>query len=420
MRILLINKFFYPRAGAETAFFHTRELLRSHGHDVVDFAMEDPQNDASAYAGNFSPRRTYDAGLLSLPDAVATVYSLKARRALGRLLDATRPDVAHLHNVYHQLTLSIVDELHARRIPIVQTLHDYKIACPAYTLYTNGAPCRRCVDGTVLNAVRHRCIKDSAAASALGAMELALARRRRTYDKVDRIIAPSRFVAAVAEMGGVESDRVTILPNLLPSSELASALEVRRDRPPSFFFGGRLDETKGVRQLLEAFSRVSVPATLRIAGWGAMQEDVEAAATADSRIEFLGSLGRAEVLDHLTKSRALVLPSTWEENCPLIMLEAQARGTPVIASDRGGLPEFVEDQRDGLIVDPDDVEALARAISTLAADPVSAKRMGAAAHAAVGRRHRPDDHYAGLLQAYERAAERSRGSASGGPGRTSR
>ena len=124
-RVLLINKFFRPGAGAETSFLQTRRLLQDRGHDVIDFAMRDDANLPSPYAAFFAPSRSYAADtplVKRAGDALSSVYSTAARRALARLLDAHRPDVAHLHNIYHQLTLSIVDELAKRRIPIVLTI----------------------------------------------------------------------------------------------------------------------------------------------------------------------------------------------------------------------------------------------------------------------------------------------------------
>ena len=240
MRVLQVNKFFHPRAGAETAFLQTRDLLRAEGHDVIDFAMRHRDNLPSPYASFFAPERSYepDGGAIRRTrDAVSSVYSLQARRALARLLDAHRPNVAHLHNVYHQLTLSLVDELAARRIPIVLTLHDWKIVCPAYTLFTEGAPCRRCPSGSVINAIRHRCVKGSTAASALAAGEAAIARRRGTYGKVQRVIAPSRFGIAVAELAGIHPNRVDYVPNFLPDAELAGNVPAADHR---LLYAGRL------------------------------------------------------------------------------------------------------------------------------------------------------------------------------------
>jgi glycosyltransferase involved in cell wall biosynthesis len=405
MKVLLVNKFFYPRAGAETAFFHTRDLLRAHGHNVVDFGMQDPQNVPSEQGVFFAPARSYvgeASGLQRLRDAGTAVYSLSARRALGRLLDTERPDVAHLHNIYHQLTLSVVDELHRRRIPIVQTLHDWKIACPSYNLFTEGAPCRRCVDFTVLSAIKHRCIKGSASASAIAASEAAIAHRRGTYHRIERYIAPSDFARSVALAAGIHSSRIDVLYYLMPDEE-HGATGNKGQRDPVFFHGGRLDETKGVRQLLAAFEAVPAPARLQIAGWGSLQEEVENAAARNPRIEFLGALSRAEVLAALDHSRALLLPSIWEDNCPLVMLEAQGRSTPVIVSNRGGLPEFVVDGKHGFVIDPEDIGALAARITQLSNDPLLAAEMGSRGRERLVAEHRAESHYQGLLNIYDRA-----------------
>ncbi len=405
MKVLLINKYFFPLAGAETAYLHTRDLLKARGHEVIDFAMDDSRNLPSEQASHFAVARTYgsDASRLRrVRDAANAVYSLSARRALRRLLAEERPDVAHLHNIYHQLTLSLVDELHAQKIPMVQTLHDYKIACPAYTLFTEGAPCRRCVGSSVVSAVRHRCLKNSLPASALGAFEAGLARRRGTYERIGFYVAPSRFTASIAVAAGVAPGRVRYLPYFLPDSELAPAPSFT-ERPPHFFFGGRLDETKGVEQLLSAFARVPAPATLKIAGWGPLEAMVVAAAAKNDRIVFLGARPRPEVFAELAKSRALLLPSIWEDNCPLIMLEAQARATPVIGSNRGGPPEFIRDGVDGFVVDPENSAGLADRIQRLAVDASFAAQLGYRARERVLRDHRVDPHLDGLLSIYSDA-----------------
>lgn len=405
MDVLLINKFFFPLAGAETAFLHTRELLLNKGHRVIDFSTRDDRNLTSEQAGFFAPARSFDQratpGRLVV-DSAHAVYSLPARRALSRLLDATRPSVAHLHNIYHHLTLSIVDELHSRDIPIVQTLHDYKIACPAYTLFTEGAPCHRCVRSTVLHAVRHRCIKGSIAGSSLGALELALARRRKTYDRISLFLAPSAFAASVASDAGIDPERIRVLPYFIPDVELAVAAE-HHPRAPIIFFAGRLAETKGVKQLLDAFRRITVPAVLRIAGWGPLAPLVEEAARHDPRIEFLGSVPRDQLLAELGSARALVLPSIWEDNCPLVMLEARARATPIIVSNRGGPPEFVEDGVDGFVVDPTDTTALADRLELILADAGLAGEVGDLGRQRLLREHGADKHYKQLMAAYNDA-----------------
>lgn len=403
--ILQINKFFHPRAGAETVFLLTRTLLRERGHEVIDFAMEHPANLASPQESFFSPRREYvggGSGARRVGDAVSAVYSVSARRALARLLDHQRPDVVHLHNVYHQLTLSVVDEVHARGIPCVMTLHDWKVACPAYTLFTEGAPCRRCPTSGAHNAVIHRCVKGSLPASALAAAEAVVASRRGSYGKVQRFIAPSRFAAEVAGLAGIGGERVALVPNFLPDDDFDVPVD-DHDYGPNLVYAGRLDPTKGVRHLLAAFKNVAVPARLRIAGSGELEAEVRVAAEADDRITYVGRLEREALMQEFRRARAVVIPSVWEDNCPLVALEAQARARALIVSDRGGLEELVHDRETGLVVQAGKTEPLTQAIEALASDPERARDFGRRARLRVEDEHSADRHYGRLVDVYRAA-----------------
>jgi glycosyltransferase involved in cell wall biosynthesis len=408
--VLQVNKFHHPRAGAETVYLQTRELLSEHGHRVLDFAMDHPANIASPYSDTFGPQRNYgdgDAGRVQkVLDAVASIYSPASRRALGRLLDRQQPDVAHLHNVYHQLTLSVVDELDARGIPIVLTLHDWKVACPAYTLFTEGAPCRRCPTGGLHNAIRHRCVKGSVAASALAAAEAELARRRGTYLKVDRFIAPSGFAAEVAVLGGIPRDRVAVVENFLTEDELGR-WPGPRPSEPTLLYAGRLDATKGIRQMLAAFRNVRGDGVrLRIAGAGDLEDEVRASAAADARIDFAGRLPRETLFEEFARARALLLPSVWEDNCPLVLLESQAMGLATVVSGRGGPPEFVRDGVDGRVIDPEDVVALTATMQEVLDDGARSDQWGQAARLRVAERNNAANHYAQLMDVYSRAKSR--------------
>ena len=405
LRVLQVNKFFYPRAGAETAYLQTRQLLSSRGDTVIDFAMADPANLSSPYEEHFAPMRAYDrsgGALRRVFAAGSAVYSRSARAKLASLLDSHSVDVAHLHNVYHQLTLSVVDELYERGVPIVMTLHDWKPACPAYTLFTEGAPCRRCPTSGVRNAVKHRCVKGSRAASMVAAAEATLAHRRRTYSKVSRYIAPSRFAVEVAELAGIDRTRVHHIPNFLPDAELYRP-HIVPPAEPSVLFVGRLDATKGIRELLTAFALVPRDVRLRIVGAGELEEEVRRAANNDPRITYLGRLPRETMSGEYERARVVVLPSIWEDNGPFVVLEAQAHARALVVTDRGGPKEFVRDGETGLVVDPTDSRALADAIARLAMDGPLAAAMGERALAAVRSGHSAQAHYSELITTYKRA-----------------
>jgi glycosyltransferase involved in cell wall biosynthesis len=378
MRVLQVNKFLFGGAGAETVMFRTADLLRLHGHEVSFFAMQDPRNVPCAESKYFPRGRYYDAdhGLISRArDAASSIYSLDARRALKRLLHDQRPDVAHLHNVYHQLTLSVVDELAAQEIPIVMTLHDYKPVCPSYVLYTDDEPCHRCVAGNPGHAVVHRCIKGSRAASAVGAAEALLARTRKLYERIDAFISPSQYLADVMVEGGLPAERMHVIPNFVADEQFRDDSPREVGDPPTVLFVGRLEEVKGVRVLLEAAQLVAPQVDVIVVGHGPLEDEV-LQAERDGVVRYLGRRDWDEIAQLMDQARALVVPSLWEENCPMVVLEAGARGCPIIASDRGGLTELVRHDIDGLLVSPKNPQHLASAIQLLSQDAALYQRFG--------------------------------------------
>ena len=411
MRVLQIHKFFYPHAGSETVLFHTRDLLAARGHDVIDFAMAHPSNVQSPYSGYFTRRRDYvdHSRPLSIRarDALSSVYSFDVRQKLRKLIVDLRPDVAHMHIIYHQLTLSVVDELVRQQVPSVLTLHDYKIGCPAHTLYRDGQPCSLCTDGHVENVLIHSCIKDSRPASLLAAIEARVARQRHTYTKIDAYIAPSTFAGNVATNAGVDPKTIHVIPNFLPYDEIGKPLSALEEKP-RFFFAGRLEEVKGIREMLNVFTaRNPELGTLILAGAGGELEDlVRSTADASENIEYLGRLTRHQVRQQLQRSRAILVPARWHENNPMSLLEARAMGIPVICTDMGGLPEMVENGVDGLLVRRADAEDLSKAIKRLATDRDLAHEMGRHGHDRFLRDNTPDAHYGRLMTAYQAAITR--------------
>jgi glycosyltransferase involved in cell wall biosynthesis len=410
MRVLQIHKFFYPHAGSETVLFHTRNLLTGNGNEVIDFAMEHPSNVASPYDEFFAPRREYTDSSrpkhLRARDAMSSVYSLVARTRLRRLLELTKPDVAHMHIIYHQLTMSVVDELARAKVPMVMTLHDYKIGCPAYVLYRDGHPCHDCTTGAVYNVIRHSCIKGSRSASVLAGVEAAVSRFTGKYDKIDAYICPSAFVGSVAIEFGIPADRIHVIPNFLPDDEVGQPVNALADRP-RFFFAGRLEEVKGIDDLLEAFKEGDPSmGTLVIAGAGGeLEPKVRQVAGELPNVEYLGRLSRDEVLMQMRKSRAAVLPSRWDENNPMSILEARTLGIPVIVSDLGGLPEMVTDGIDGKVVTAGDVVGLRQAVEALAADRLGAESLGRAGYERFCRDNTATVHYEALMRTYTTAIE---------------
>ena len=404
MNVLLVNKFFRRRAGAETVFFDTAELLRGAGHTIVPFAMKDDANEHSEWDDYFTRPRSYTSGGIvgRSRDAAASIYSIEARRQLRRLLRVFRPDVAHIHNIYHQLTLSIVDELRDAGVPIVMTVHDYKPVCPNYKLLTHDGVCVRCVGHSFHHAVVHRCVKDSRAASAVAALEATLSRWRGQYGKIDRVIAPSEFLRDILVAGRIALDRIDVVPNPV---KLVHQPSREPDGSPTFVYFGRLAPEKGLSTLLDSVALLGADvARIIVFGSGPMRAELEARVQREGLpVEFRGFAPPEVVAQALRPARAAVLPSVWYENCPMSVLEASAQGVPTIASRIGGVPELVEDGRTGVLVPPGDAHALAAALASLSSSPDLAVSLGEAAREHVERRHHPTAYLAAILRSYHRA-----------------
>lgn len=406
MRVLQINKFLYGKGGAETVMFRTAELLRAHDHDVSFFGMQSDLNVPSEEAKYFPRGRYYGSEqrlVRRALDAGASIYSMSARRSLGRLLADRAPDVAHLHNVYHQLTLSILDELHARHVPIVMTLHDYKPVCPSYLTYVDDKPCHRCVGSHPGHALVHRCIKGSRAASMIAVTEAILVRARHLYDRVDAFISPSHHLANLMVEGGLPRDRIHVIPNFIADEQFRQGEPPSQDGRPTVLFVGRLEEVKGIRVLLEAARAVSSDLDVVVVGSGPLESEVEAAAN-EGVVRYLGRREWDEIAGLMDRARATVVPSLWEENCPMVVLEAGARGCPVIAADRGGLIELVDEGEDGFLFTAGDPQDLAATLRRVAGDPSLSARLGKSRHARTLAHNTAAAHLPALLDTYERAA----------------
>ncbi len=400
--ILNVNKFHYVRGGSERYYFDLEELLRERGHGVLSFSMSHPANRPSPQAGYFVPNVAWDGGGSAgsaLAAAAGIISSRPARRCIDALLSAERVDIAHLHNVAHQLSPSIFGPLRRRKIPVVQTLHDYKLICPNYRLFTEGAPCERCRGGRYWNAWRHRCQGSGAAASLLIAVESSIHRAMGSYQRgVDLFLAPSRFLYEKAAEFGVPEERLRHLPYPIPLPKDAG--EPARDG--YFLFAGRLTAEKGLRTLLAAAERVP-SVRIEIAGEGDLQSEVAARAARCPSVTLRGHLPPDEVLRLQRGAIAVLVPSEWYENLPLAILEAFAAGTPAIASRIGGIPELVVDGKTGFLFPPADAAALAERLARAAANRGALAEMGQRARAFVRERHDPAAHYDALLGAYDEA-----------------
>jgi len=405
-RVLMINKFLYGRGGAEVYMYRLAEALEERGTEIRYFGMRHPRNLPSETERFYVSQVDFE-NPVTLRDRVRAagraIYSLEARSRLADLLDAESPfDVAHLHNTYHQLSPSFLASLRAAGVPVVMTVHDYKLVCPVYTLTSHGEMCERCVGGHFTNAVVRRCNRGSLSGSALVAGETWLHRRLHLWERgIDMFVTPRSYLRDRLVAGGYPPDRVVALPNFVDLDEFTAP----ESPGEHFLYVGRLSHEKGVETLIEA--AVGTDARIIIAGEGRERPRLEAlAASSGAQVEFTGHVGPDRVRELTATARAVVVPSRWPENCPLVVLEAMASGRPVIASRVGGIPELARDGQEGLLVAPGDAGALRAAIGRLNDDPELAVTMGRAGRARAESRFAPQSHLDTIQSIYDRARTR--------------
>lgn len=404
MKILQVNKYHYVKGGAERYYLDASRRLAARGHELIPFAMQDARNEPSPHARHFVHGIDYRSRLSPLRkvrEALHAIYSVETRRKVRALVAETRPDVAHLHNIYHQLSPTVILELAQLGVPMVMSLHDYKVICPGYLLMTHGEICERCKGGRFRNAFLHRCLLDSYPASAVGWMEATLHRRLRTYDRIARFLCPSQFLLEKFAAFGVPRERLVHFPYFLPVEEYTPAYAAS----DYFIYLGRLSREKGIATLLEALrERHGARLTCRILGEGPLEADLKrrAAKWGLERVEFAG-YQQGEALHRTIREAAFtVVPSEWYENLPFAVLESFALGTPVVGSRIGGIPEMVEHGDTGLTFTAGDPSDLARAIDWMEARAADAIEMGRRARQVLEARYAPEPHLERLERLYRR------------------
>ena len=385
LSILLAHNYYRSSSpsGENVVFEAEAQLLAGRGHTVHKYVRHSDE-----IAGfSIIQRAALSAGI---------IWSQNSYLDMQRKLAELRPDVAHFHNIFPLLSVSALQACHELNVPVLVTLHNYRSLCLNAQLARDGEVCESCVGRRVAwPGILHRCYRDSLPHSAAMAAMLVANRLQGVWWKdVELFLAPSAFLREKYMAAGFPGDRIRVKPNFVARDPGTGNV----DREYALFVG-RLSAEKGVRTLLAAWKKLPhIP--LIILGDGPEAAAFRAAAKQLDNVKFVGTVPHTEVVGYMRRARYLVVPSEWYENLSLVILEAFACGTPVIATKIGALPEVIDDGCNGLLFRRKDACDLASKAERLWAHPEYARALGTGARLKYQARFTAERNYEQLLEAY--------------------
>lgn len=359
MKILQINKYFYKKGGAETVFFNTLQLLENHGHTVIPFSLKNEKNLHSPYESYFVdyPELSESSLFQKIKNLPSFIYNRKAAKQLEKLIIKERPDIAHIHLMFNSMSVSILPVLKKYNIPIIMSVHDYRLVCPAYT-FTDGKRnfCERCKTGNYYHCITNKCSNGNLINSFMLSMDSYF--RSMFYppiEYIDRFIFVSQF--SMNKHLQVEKrfeKKCTYLYNFSPKVQ-----NYKATKGDYIFFFGRISKEKGILTLLNAIKGLP-NIKLKLAGTGPLLEQLKAECPPNA--EFLGFKQGEELRELIHNASFVIVSSECYENNPMTIIESYMIGTPVIGSDLGGIPELIIPNKTGYRFTPKSSEELKETI----------------------------------------------------------
>ncbi|HEY3418197.1 MAG TPA: glycosyltransferase family 4 protein [Armatimonadota bacterium] len=402
MRVVMVNNYLYVRGGSERVMFEEANALGNEHVQVFYFGQQRADDPPLAHSDLFPPY----IDPLTLPTsrklayAPQVIYNRGVKRRFERFLDRVRPDIIHAHNIYGGLTTAVCDVSRMRGIPMVLTLHDYKLVCASYTMRSHGQVCDRCQHGQFYHCVTQGCHKDSRLYSLLYTLESYFNRWLQKYASIKTFICPSHFLAGLIEHSWLAHPHVVYLPN---------SVKCQRAQPVTAgqyaLFVGRLSPEKGAMTLLRAVASLQgIP--LHVVGDGPMREqlvDYTEQLHCQDRIIFRGYLQGEALAEAYRQAAMLVIPSEGFENAPMSVLEAMACGKPIIGTQIGGIPELVRHEENGLVYEPGDIDTLRAHLERLWTHPTERMAMGQQSRQMIEQQYSLQQHGSRLLDIYQQA-----------------
>ncbi|WP_375752409.1 glycosyltransferase family 4 protein [Vibrio sp. HN007] len=400
MKILQVNKFFFMKGGAETVYFQEKEMLKSAGFETIEFSMAHEKNFASDYAGFFVENVDYhtDSSKLSaLKTAINFIHNSEACKKMQALLEQEKPDIVHFHNIYHQLTPSVIKVAKKFGCKTVLTAHDSKIVCPNYTMYRDGQTCEKCLHGSFLNATKYRCQEGSLAKSALLTAEALFQQFTKNYSYLDAIVAPSAFLGNLIKQK-LTNARIEVIVNGVEEDVSSEGITDEG----YFLYLGRLSDVKGVHTLAKAHKLMTQPAELKIVGAGPLFDEIK---ENYPNAQLYGFQSGEALINLIKGAKAVVVPSEWSENCSMSVLEALSYSKPVIGSRIGGIPEQIRDGVDGYLFEAANPADLAEKLDLMASTENASYEMGKNARNRFLQKYSLTKHKEALIELYKKLLE---------------
>ena len=384
MRILTVHAKYTLRGGEDEVRESERDLLRTHGHDVAEYVQDNE---------SIKGARPWSTG-------VRTVWSRGDYAAIRKQIQAHGSEIVTVHNFFPLISPAVYYAARAEGVPVIQTLHNFRLICPGSTLLRDGRVCTDCVGKTIpYPGVAHGCYRGSAVLTAGVSAMVATHRLLRTWDRmVDRYIVLSDFMRKTFVAGGFPADKLTVKPNY------TSDVEAGDGRGAYFLYVGRLSAEKGVATLLRAWELVGSDRELRIIGSGPEEVSLKQMASTLRGVRFLGQQPRERVQEAVGAATAVIVPSVWNEPFGLTVIEALAKGTPVIGSAIGSIPSLITLGRSGTLFEAGNANELAHVLKTWV--PTQELREGARAE--FEARFTPERNYTLLMEIYGSVLAESR------------
>lgn len=400
MKILLINKYHYLKGGADTVFFNTQSLLKQNGHGVIPFCINSDKNLPSEYARYFvdAPEIRALSGLDKLKSIRRFFWNKDAAQKIERLIVEEKPDVAHMHNIFNGISLSILPVLKKYNIPVVWTLHDTRLICPSSYFNLRGSLCKTCLKRWGANCGLHKCYQDNIVYSWMCALEMLHKERLFNYDRyVDKyIFVSNRYKTFHSERHDYFSEKGVVMYNFHPE---LSDIKPNNRKGKYLFYYGRITKEKGIKTLVDVMKDLP-DEVLKVAGNGPMMEELQSLHLPN--VEFLGFRSGRDLFNLVQNASFVIVPSEWEENNPMTVIEAYSYGKPVIGSKIGGIPEIIETGRTGYTFDAFDKQSLLTTIKkAISISDEDYKAMSMCARAFAEEHFNPSKHYEKLLNIYK-------------------